>query len=64
MVEKATTQQKGPRDPSEFGDQISKRQDVVEKASPRASGWAPENKKDNTGGHKSGGQYITVLFGL
>ena len=28
-------------------------------------GWAAlENEKDNADGHKSGGQYITVLFGL
>ena len=51
------------------GDQMSWRQEVVEKASrklsPRASSWASgERERHNTDGHKSGGQYVAVLFGL
>ena len=47
------------------GEQVSWRQDVVEKASrklsPRASG---EQERHNADGHKSGGQYVAVLFRL
>ena len=51
------------------GYQMSWRQDVVEKdsrkLSPRASSWASgERERHNADGHKSGGQYIAVLFGL
>ena len=56
---------------TEFGDQIHWWQDAVEEASiqqkvgAQASSWADlENEKDNADGHKSGGQYIAVLFGL
>ena len=69
VVEKATTQQKGPSGPPmEFGDQTSWWYDAIEKASrvgPRASNWASgERESHNADGHKSGGQYIAVLFGL
>ena len=53
------------------GDQRSWRQDMVEKAiiqqkvGPWASGWAAlENERHNADGHKSGCQYIAVLFSL
>ena len=51
------------------GDQMSLRQDAVKKASrklsPQASSWASgERERHNTDGHKSGGQYVAVLFGL
>ena len=53
----------------ELGDQRSWRKGVVVKASrklrPRAFGWASgERERHNTDGHKSGGEYIAVPFGL
>ena len=51
------------------GVQMSWWQDVVEKdsrkLSPQASGWASrERERYSADGHKSGGQYVAVLFGL
>ena len=50
---------------------MSKRQDVVEKARTQQSGPPGlrlsnpgERERHNADGHKSGGQYIAVLFGL
>ena len=55
-----------------FGDQRSWRQDVVEKASIQQRAGplglrlsSPgERERHKADGHKSGGQYIAVLFGL
>ena len=70
VVKKATTQQKGPSRPLiEFRDQTRKRQDEVEKAiiQQRAGlrlSSPGEREIHNADGHKSGGQYIAVLFSL
>ena len=57
---------------SQFGGQTRCWQDVVEKASTRQKTGPPglrlsspgEQERHNADGHKSGGQYIAVLFGL
>ena len=54
------------------GDQMSQRQDVVEKASTQQKAETPglwlsspgERERHNADGRKSEGQYIAVLFGL
>ena len=71
VVEKATTQQKGPwGPPSEFGDQLVRRC-LDENMSQR--GWAPrppvEQSRRTRTTHSYvrrgwGGQYVAVLFGL
>ena len=56
---------------SQFGDQRIWRQDVVEKPSTQLKAGPPglqlsnpgERERHNTDGHKTGGQYVAVLFG-
>ena len=56
---------------NQFGDQTSWKSDAVEKTSTQR-GWAPRppvkqlmrTGKKRCYGHKSGGQYVAVLFGL
>ena len=56
----------------ELGDQTRWRQDVVEKASTQQKAGPPalrlgnseERERHNADGHKRGGQYIAVMFGL
>ena len=70
VVGKATTQQKGgPL--IEFGDQTSWWEDAGMRTCPREAGppgprlsCPGEQERHNADGHKSGGQYIAVLFGL
>ena len=58
--------------PVSFGDQTSWWQDVVEKASTQQWAGPPvlrlsnpgEQERHNADGHKSGGQYVAILFGL
>ena len=70
MVEKATTRQKGPLGPPiQFGDPLVTR---CGRGSPHPAEWAigppveqpGVRERHNAEGHKSGGQYIAVLFGL
>ena len=70
VVEKATAQQKGPSGPPmEFGDPLVTR---CGRVSPHPAEWAlglrlscpGERERHNADGHKSGGQYIAVLFRL
>ena len=74
VVEKASTRQKGPSGPpiEHFRDRRVWRQDVVEKASTHQKAGPPglqlsnpgELERHNADGHKSGGQYVAVLFCL
>ena len=69
VVEKATTQQKGPLgSPIEFGDQTSWWEDAGMRTCPRKAGpQGPrlsnpgERERHNADGHKSGGQYVAVF---
>ena len=71
VVEKATTRQKGPSGPP-VSLETCWWQDVVAKASTQQKAEPPglwlssteEQERHNADGHKSGGQYIAVLFGL
>ena len=57
---------------SQFGDRTRWWQDVVEKASTQQKAGPPglrlsspeERERHNADGHKSGGQYVAILFGL
>ena len=67
MVGKATPGRRGPQDPqwvleTHWWQDLVEKPALSRKLSPRASGWASEERKrHNADGHKSGGQYIAVF---